>query len=97
MPSGGEVGRRLPASITTAIARRLKELRLDQRPPLTQGEAARRIGISQGALSQLEAGEKLPSLPTLLGMQRAYNLASLEQLFGELPSRTLTWPTDETS
>lgn len=97
MPSGDEASRRLPRSIAIAIARRLKQLRLEQRPPLTQGEAARRIGISQGALSQLEAGEKLPSLPTLLGIQKAYDLASLEQIFGELPSRTLTWPTDETS
>lgn len=97
MQAGEAPSRRLPEAIVKVIARRLKQLRLDQRPRLSQREAAERIGITQGALSQLEAGEKLPSLPTLLGMQQAYNLASLEQIFGDLPSRALMRPTQDES
>jgi DNA-binding XRE family transcriptional regulator len=81
-------GRGLPEVITIAIARRLRELRAERQ--LSQRESARKMGISQAALSQLEAGAKLPSLATLLKIQIAYDLGSLEQIFGDLPSQILT-------
>lgn len=88
-------GRGLPAAITKAIARRIKQLREERH--LSQKQSAHRIGISQAALSQLEAGTKLPSLATLLKMQAAYDLGSLEQIFGDLPSQLLTRPPEDDS
>ena len=85
-PSGG---RELPVAISKLIGSRLRTLRQAQLPPLSQSGAARRIGISQPALSALEAGQTSPSLSTLFRVQVAYELASLEELFGEIPSRRL--------
>ena len=81
--------RELPASIAQAIGRRLQDLRLRQKPPLSQRSAAKLMGISQPALSALEAGRTAPSLATLLRIQTVYDLSSLEDIFGDLPSRVM--------
>jgi len=80
-------GRGLPPEIAKAIAESLRERRAlrgwDQR------KLAELLGISQAAVSQVETGAKLPSIATLLKMREVYGFASIEQLFGELPSQTL--------
>jgi transcriptional regulator with XRE-family HTH domain len=80
-------GRGLPADITKDIAGRIKKLRKERK--LTQKQWANALGISQAALSKLETGKKLPSLATLLKLREICRFASIEQIFGELPSQTL--------
>jgi transcriptional regulator with XRE-family HTH domain len=48
-----------------------------------------RAGISGTYLRQLEEGQRNPGLDHLLRLARAFNLASLEQLFGPMPTEEL--------
>jgi transcriptional regulator with XRE-family HTH domain len=46
-------------------------------------------GLSSGTISALEHGKMQPALGTMLALQRAFSLDSIESLLGELPSVTL--------
>lgn len=80
-------GRGLPTDITKDIANRLRKLREERE--LTQKQWANALGISQAALSKLETGKMLPSIATILKLREICRFASIEQVFGELPSQTL--------
>jgi transcriptional regulator with XRE-family HTH domain len=69
------------------IGHRLRELR-EQRS-WSQGEASRQSGVSQGEWSRIESAETNPGMTTLLRIQHALNLDSVETLFGEPPSRRI--------
>lgn len=65
---------------------RLRELRGD----LSFEQFGRRIGLSASAVRKLEdPATANPRLDTLLGIQRALGLASIEELFGQFPSAEL--------
>jgi DNA-binding XRE family transcriptional regulator len=73
---------------TGALVRALRERR-----GLSMRALARRAGVSPMTLSQLEANPRAnPTLETLLRLQQALELASVEQLLGgleEMPSAQL--------
>jgi len=48
-----------------------------------------RAGMNGTYLKQLEEGQRNPGLDHLLRLARAFNLTSLEQLFGPLPTEEL--------
>jgi len=66
---------------------RLRTLRKQRR--WSQGDAGRYAGISQTEWSRIERAETNPSMTTLLRMQHALGVDSIESLFGEEPSRRL--------
>jgi transcriptional regulator with XRE-family HTH domain len=72
---------------TVQFGHRLRELR-EQRA-WSQGEAGRQSGVSQGEWSRVESAQTNPSMTTLLRIQHALNLDSVETLFGEPPSRRI--------
>jgi transcriptional regulator with XRE-family HTH domain len=50
-------------------------------------DVAMEAGLSKGQMSELETGKVTnPGLAILLGLQRLYGLASIEELFGDFPS-----------
>ncbi len=57
---------------TVAIGATIRELR--RRAHLEQGELARRIGIRQGSLCNIELGKTLPSTPVLIKLAHALNV-----------------------
>jgi transcriptional regulator with XRE-family HTH domain len=70
--AGGNMPPRRPGTV-------IKKLR--QARDLTQEQLAKRAGISQAYLSQLEAGEKkYPSLPTLKKLAKALDVTVVELL-----------------
>lgn len=78
------------AQLTVHVGERLRACRESR--GLTQGQAAAAAGITRNALSALERRQfPDPSLRTLLGLQRAYGLATIEELLGggPMPSRVL--------
>lgn len=67
----GEMGMAKEASNTTAIGRRLKDLR----GGLTQAEAAERAGITKAAWQLIETGKtQHPSSKTLKGIAQAFSV-----------------------
>jgi transcriptional regulator with XRE-family HTH domain len=66
-----------------AFAGRVVELR--QQSKMTQDQLAERAGVEQSNLSKLERGEHRPRIDTVLRLQHALKLRSIEELFGELP------------
>jgi transcriptional regulator with XRE-family HTH domain len=66
---------------------RLRLLREQRR--WSQDDAGRRAGMSQAEWSRVERAETNPSMTTLLRMQHALGVDSIETLFGEEPSRRL--------
>lgn len=50
---------------------------------LSQVEAARRLGVTQGALSQWESGTSLPRADKLPEIARLYG-CTVDELFGEV-------------
>jgi DNA-binding XRE family transcriptional regulator len=58
-----------------AVANRLIAYRADH--GLTQTALGRKLGMPQPAVARLEAGEHLPSLPTLLRLAESLNLEIL--------------------
>jgi transcriptional regulator with XRE-family HTH domain len=61
---------------------------------MTLRELERRSGISRGMISALERRKTQPSLATMLALQDAFGLASLEELLAprpeiSMPSRDL--------
>ena len=67
------------------LARRLRELRVQR--DLSQDVAASHAGMHQTAWSRIESGVSDPRLSSLLRIQHALSLDSLESLFGPAPSR----------
>jgi transcriptional regulator with XRE-family HTH domain len=61
-----------------SIGNRIRDLRWDAR--LAQGELARRAGIAQNTLSQIELGKTTPSVPTLEKIARGLNMNVSELL-----------------
>ena len=60
---------------------------LRQRQGLQQKDLAVRSGVDKSLISRIESGTHTnPSLDTLLGLQRALRLDSIEALLGETPS-----------
>lgn len=62
---------------------RLKELRGEGRP---QAVVAKRAGVSAEQVSQLERGDSQPTLSTMLALQEALGLETLEELIGPAPA-----------
>jgi ribosome-binding protein aMBF1 (putative translation factor) len=55
----------------------------------SQQEAADRAGVTQSMWSRIEARERDPQLSSLLRIQHALGLASLEEFFGDAPTKRL--------
>lgn len=72
---------------TTAFAKRLKQLRLQA--GLTQMEAAKRLGISNTALSQYESGKRTPGMSALSSLAGVYHVPLSYLLNGEGDSSAL--------
>ena len=53
---------------------------------MTQTDAASIAGIAQSHWSKIERGNDNPTLETLLGVQRALKVRSIEDLFGPPPT-----------
>lgn len=70
----------LSARQTAHVAGRLRELRLMRQ--WSMRALAGRAGISSGMVSALERGECQPSLATMLALQAAFDLPSIELLLG---------------
>ncbi|MFD9333328.1 helix-turn-helix domain-containing protein [Streptomyces sp. NPDC060028] len=66
-----------------AVAPQLRELR--RRAGLTLEAAATRAQLSPAHLSRLETGQRMPSLPLLLGLARTYG-TTVSELLGETPA-----------
>jgi transcriptional regulator with XRE-family HTH domain len=56
---------------------------------MQRSDAAARAGISAGQWSRLERGQCDPSLTSMLRIQAALGLDSIETLLGRTPSRAL--------
>lgn len=76
-----------------ALARRLRTLREARGWSVT--EAANVANMGRSEWYRLEACEHDPSLRTLFRLQRAFGLATLEELFGTLPTGCLSGQTNE--
>lgn len=76
MASGSEMAKRTEV----LLGERLKEIREDQR--ITQTELARRVGTSQSAISQIEAGDRKPSYVMLRNLARALDI-TVSYLLGD--------------
>lgn len=55
---------------------------------VSQTELARRVQVSQGALSHIERGTRKPSLSVAMRLARAFGL-TVEELFGDPGSRQM--------
>ncbi len=80
--------RTLDAHQTEQFGQRLRALREGRR--WSTRELASRAGIANGAVSQLESGTTSPRLTTMLALVRAFELRSIEELLGPLPTGLLT-------
>ena len=58
---------------------------LRQKSGMTQDQLAERAGWSQSTLSKFLRGETMPGIDKLLGLQYAFELSSLDELFAPLP------------
>jgi DNA-binding XRE family transcriptional regulator len=77
------------------VGQRLRQIR--QRCGYTQEQAAAAAGLTRNTLVSLERARfPDPRLSTLLALMRAYQLGSLEDLIGPLPSARLAsaWQSD---
>jgi transcriptional regulator with XRE-family HTH domain len=66
-----------------AFAARVVQLR--RQSGMTQDQLAARAGLEQSNLSKLERGDHRPLIDTMLRLQHALGLRSIEELFGDLP------------
>lgn len=73
--------------VLAAFASRLRALREERNWTFGQAEAV--SGVTRSYWRRLETGKHQPGLLPLLRIQRAFGLASLENLFGPLPSEQL--------
>lgn len=85
-----EVSDALVARQIAQVGGHLRRLRVERF--WTMRELAARTGLSSGTVSALERGAAQPTLGTLLALQRAFDLPSIEDLLGPVgrtPSRIL--------
>jgi transcriptional regulator with XRE-family HTH domain len=73
--------------VLAAFAARLRTLREERSWSFGQAETA--SGVTRSYWRRLETGKHQPGLLPLLRIQQAFGLASLENLFGPLPSQRL--------
>lgn len=66
------------------VGERLRELR-----KVSQRALAQQTGLSPGTISQIELGRHEPRLGTLLALQGALGVGSIEELMGPMPSTVL--------
>ncbi len=71
----------------SAFRTRLRALRVER--GWSFGEAQRMSGVTGSLWRKYETGEVEPKLTQLLRIQRAFGFASLELLFGPLPTEGL--------
>lgn len=69
------------------LAARVGELRVAR--GWTHHVLAQRAGLHGTYLKQMEAGQRNPGLEQLVRLARAFELSSLEQLFGPLPTEAV--------
>lgn len=74
----------------TAFAERVRELR-EQRG-WSFGDAEAVSGVTRSHWHKLESGSRQPGLLSLLRIQRAFGLSSLDALFGPLPTQQFFTP-----
>jgi transcriptional regulator with XRE-family HTH domain len=72
------------SAMLRTLGMRIEALRMTR--GLTQTQAARRAGLSQGQWSDLEAGKRDPRLSTILRIQHALEVDFLDSFFGRGPS-----------
>jgi transcriptional regulator with XRE-family HTH domain len=76
------------------LGNRLRTVR--EQTGLSQEKAAGKAGITRNGLALLEKARfPNPTLSTLLGLMRAYELRSIEELLGPVPSARLAAAWDE--
>ncbi|MCL6588923.1 MAG: helix-turn-helix domain-containing protein [Firmicutes bacterium] len=63
------------------VAGRIVKLR--KKRDLSQGAAARLLGLSRSNLKKIEEGKGLPSIPTILTICRHFNVSSDSIIFGK--------------
>jgi transcriptional regulator with XRE-family HTH domain len=66
-----------------AFSARVAQLR--HQSGMTQEQLAARAGLEQSNLSKLERGDHRPLIDTVLRLQHALGLRSIEELFGDVP------------
>jgi transcriptional regulator with XRE-family HTH domain len=66
-----------------ALSARVAQLR--QQSKMTQDQLAQLAGLTQTNLSKLEQGHQHPRIDTMLRLQHAFKLRSIEELFAEMP------------
>ncbi|MFD3005429.1 helix-turn-helix domain-containing protein [Thermus tengchongensis] len=62
----------------TELGKKVRELR--ERAGLSQHELAKRAGLTQGMIWQIEEGRKRPSIASLMAIARALNVCPSELL-----------------
>lgn len=72
--------------LAQTFAERIRALKLAS--GMTVREIADRGGIPSGTVQKLLSAGQLPTLHHLLALQRSFELASVEELLGSLPSAT---------
>jgi transcriptional regulator with XRE-family HTH domain len=77
----------------TVFSRRLRALREERNWSLGNAEAV--SGVTRSYWRKLETGNHQPGLIALLRVQRAFGLASLDSLFGPMPTQALFVPPAE--
>jgi DNA-binding XRE family transcriptional regulator len=93
MPGNYEIGKREIDSMKKKVdltlypdlgkvAKRIIKLR--EKKDLSQGEAARILGMSRSNLKKIEDGEGLPSIPTILNICRHFNVSLDSIIFGKI-------------
>ena len=76
------------------FGRKLKAWRSGFKPPMTQRDLAREVGVSDGFIAHIEMGRTLPGKGTLQALARALGVPELE-MFREAGYLSETTPTDE--
>src|SRR3954470_14868991 len=69
-------------NIANEIIKRIIALRISK--AWTQSELARKAGVTRAAISQIEKGDRLPSMKTLKKIGNAFNIFLIEDLCGDI-------------
>ncbi len=72
---------------SASLGRHLPVLR--ENAGLSQAVLAARSGVGIRTIKEIEAGRAKPELETLLRLQQVLGLATIEEFFGEMPTRRL--------
>jgi len=76
------------------FGQRIKEWREGLRPPVTQRDLAKLVGVSDGFIAHIEIGRTLPGKETLKALAKALGISET-QMFKEAGYLSNTVPTDE--